>query len=238
VRRFSLLAGPWIDVAVCRHMIRLGVSFAGFSAAEMSLFIAVTLLMGVIGEAALAANQIVYSIWNVVFIAPVAISQAVTIRVAYGVGLGSQAAVRHSGHVAIAAGALVMALGGVAMWLFPDAIVGLFLDPDVASDVAATELAATLVAIAALFLVFDAVQLIAAGALRGLKDATVPFFVSLLGYWLVGMGGGYALAFPLGLGATGVWWGLAMGLAAAAVILTWRFNSIAARWAPAMAASG
>jgi MATE family multidrug resistance protein len=148
-----------------------------------------------------------------------------------------QSAPPHSGRVAIAAGALVMALGGVAMWSFPDAIVGLFLDPTVARDAAATELAAKLVSIAALFLVFDAVQLIAAGALRGLKDATVPFFVSLVGYWLVGMGGGYALAFPMGLGATGVWWGLAMGLAAAAVILTWRFRSIAARWAPATVAS-
>ena len=79
-----------------------------------------------------------------------------------------------------------------------------------------------MLAIAALFQIADGVQTIAAGALRGYRDTAVPMLYAALGYWVVGFAGGWALAFPLGYGPVGLWWGLALGLAVVAVLLTLR----------------
>jgi MATE family multidrug resistance protein len=84
------------------------------------------------------------------------------------------------------------------------------------------DIARRLVMIAALFQVFDGVQVIAAGALRGYKDAFVPMLLAICGYWGAGFAGGWVLAFPLGYGPVGLWWGLALGLAVVAMLLTMR----------------
>jgi MATE family multidrug resistance protein len=78
--------------------------------------------------------------------------------------------------------------------------------------------------IAALFQVFDGMQVIAAGALRGYRDTFVPMLLATFGYWGAGFGGGWLLAFPLGYGAVGLWWGLAFGLAVVALLLTLRLH--------------
>ncbi|HZF33466.1 MAG TPA: MATE family efflux transporter, partial [Candidatus Angelobacter sp.] len=80
------------------------------------------------------------------------------------------------------------------------------------------------IVIAAVYQIVDGGQIIAMGALRGLNDTTIPLLLGLLGYWVIGMGSGYAFGFVLGHGAVGVWWGLALGLAASASLLTWRFH--------------
>ncbi len=232
LKSYRLLAAPWFDAAMYRQMIRLGFPIAGLSAAETTLFLAVALVMGIIGPAALAANQVAYSFWNFVFVLPYAIGQAVTIRVAQGVGLASRIAVRRSGYVGIAAGGCLMIMSGLVMWSIPERIVAIYLDSTDPANAETAAIAGALVSIAAVFMIVDAVQLIATGALRGLKDATVPFAVCLIGYWLVGMGGGYVMAVEFAMGAEGVWWGLASGLAATALLLTWRFKVLAARWAP------
>ncbi len=81
--------------------------------------------------------------------------------------------------------------------------------------------------IAALFQVFDGMQVIAVGALRGYRDTMVPMLLAAFGYWGAGFAGGWLLAFPLGYGAVGLWWGLALGLAVVAVLLTLRLHLIA-----------
>jgi len=70
----------------------------------------------------------------------------------------------------------------------------------------------------------DGIQVVSAGNLRGLEDIKVPTAISLFSYWIIGIGGGYVLAFPVGMGVTGIWWGLCLGLITSSILLTWRFE--------------
>jgi MATE family multidrug resistance protein len=99
----------------------------------------------------------------------------------------------------------------------------LFLDPGDPDGQQATRLASALLLIAAVFGVFDGLQAVATRALRGLRDTVIPVWFAAVGYWGVGIGGGAVLAFPLGFGEEGLWWGLAGGLMATGIALTARF---------------
>ena len=90
-------------------------------------------------------------------------------------------------------------------------------------------LATELLAIAAIFQVFDGLQVTAARALRGLKDNVAPLWIAGFGYWILGIGGGSLLAFIFNMGGIGLWWGLAMGMMATGSMLAWRFNRISRR---------
>ena len=89
------------------------------------------------------------------------------------------------------------------------------------------EIAGRLIAIAAVFQVFDGMQVIAAGVLRGYKDTMIPMLLAIFGYWGIGFAACWLFAFPLGYGAVGLWWGLALGLAVVAVMLTLRLHLLA-----------
>jgi MATE family multidrug resistance protein len=119
----------------------------------------------------------------------------------------------------------------------PRVIVGLYVDLEAPQNVATAALAVQLLGIAAVFQVFDGVQVAAAGALRGLKDTRVPMLVALCSYWGVGLTAGYLFGFTLGGGPTGLWWGLVAGLIAGAAALLWRFRRLTrpARFAPSHA---
>ena len=224
-RRYQVFRGLGrIDAALCREILRLGLPAAGMSGVETGLFSAVAVLMGVLGATALAASQIAVVSASVAFMIPAAISQAATIRVAHGIGGGSVAAARQAGYLSILLGAAFMALVSVVMWLFPEAIAAVYLDTGDPANADTLALAAVLLAITAVFQIVDGIQVVATGALRGLKDTTVPFLIGLLGYWIVGLGAGYLLAFPLGMGGPGLFWGVALGLATAASLLAWRFR--------------
>jgi MATE family multidrug resistance protein len=109
-------------------------------------------------------------------------------------------------------------------WLAPHWVIGLFLDPTDSANQPIIELAVSLLAIAAWFELFDGLQTIAMGAIRGLKDAKTTLVVGLICYWGIGAPAAWLLAFPFGWGAQGVWWGLAIGLATAALGLTMSFE--------------
>jgi MATE family multidrug resistance protein len=103
-------------------------------------------------------------------------------------------------------------------------IVSVFLDPADPAAASVLPLAASLIVIAAAFCIVDGAQVAAMGALRGINDTMVPFLLGLLGYWVIGMSSGYLFGFTWGFGAVGLWWGLALGLAASATMLSWRFH--------------
>ena len=117
-----------------------------------------------------------------------------------------------------------MAIMAVGVLIAPRAIARIYVDIDAATNRGLVEIALRLLAIAALFQIFDGVQAIAVGALRGYRDTTVPLLLAVIGYWGVGFAGGWLLAFPGGWGAVGLWSGLAAGLAAVALMLTLRLH--------------
>jgi MATE family multidrug resistance protein len=212
------------DPALCGRIIRVGLPAGGISTVESGLFVAVQLLIGTLGVVALAANQIAFTFQGIVFMIPLALSQAAAARVGFNLGAGNIAAARQSGFVALWLSAVYMAVMATFMWTNSEAIVSIFLDAADPTAAAVLPLAASLIVIGAVFQIVDGTQIIAMGSLRGLSDTMVPFVLGLLGYWAIGLTSGYVFAFPLGNGAIGLWWGLALGLTASATLLTWRFH--------------
>ena len=221
-RIFDRLLEP--DLALCGRILRFGLPAAGTSAVEAGLFVTVQVLMGRIGVLALSANQVAYTFQGIVFMVPAAISHAVTARVGFWLGRDSIAAARQSGLIAIGLSVAYMAMIAVVLWSFPQSIAAVFLDPMDPNAVEVLPLAATLLTIGAVFQIVDGIQVTSIGALRGINDTYVPFWLGLIGYWGIGLTSGAIFAFALGHGPVGLWWGLAVGLAASATMLAWRFH--------------
>ena len=106
---------------------------------------------------------------------------------------------------------------------FYEPLVSLFIDPAEPERATLLRIGAALIMVAALFQLVDGLQVLALGLLRGVQDTTVPMVMAAISYWVIGLPISYVLAFTLGLGAVGLWLGLVIGLAVAAVLLMWRF---------------
>ncbi|RJG12902.1 NorM family multidrug efflux MATE transporter [Pseudomonas cavernicola] len=218
--------------AALGELLRLGLPIGGTYAVESGLFAFAALCMGALGSTQLAAHQIALQSVYVAFMVPVGISYAVTFRIGQHFGAGRLADARRAGRLGIAVGAACMLGFALLFWLAPGQVVGLFLDHNDPAYTEVIALAVSLLAIAAWFELFDGIQTIAMGAIRGLKDAKTTFLVGLACYWLVGAPAAWWLTFQLGWGAAGVWWGLALGLACAALGLTLGFEWKTSRLLP------
>jgi len=204
-------------------ILRLGLPIGGMRGIEVGVFMTAGILMGLLGPAALGAHQLMLNCAGITFMVPLGISQAAIVRVAYELGAGRVFAARRAGFVALALGIGFMSAAAIVLWTFPDTIIGAYVDISDPANRDLVKIARRLIAIAAVFQVFDGMQVIAAGALRGYKDTFIPMILAIFGYWGIGFGGSWLLAFPLGYGAVGLWWGLALGLAVVAVLLSLRF---------------
>ncbi len=212
-----------LDLAECWQIIRLGSPIGGLALVESGLFMAVAIMMGTIGVHALAANQVVINAIATTFMISLAIGEAAGIRVAHGIGAGNRAESRQSGVVGLGLGVFLGSLAGLAFIFGSHLLTGIFLDLDEPANLQVITLCSSLFVIAAAFQLFDGLQAIAVRALRGMKDVFVPMWIGTLGYWVVGIGGGYTLAFVLGYGPQGLWWGLAIGLMLTGILLPARF---------------
>ncbi|MCY1417759.1 Multidrug resistance protein MdtK [compost metagenome] len=227
---YSLLAGlARPDLRAIGETLRLGLPIGGTYAVEGGMFTVAALCMGAIGSTALAAHQIAIQAVYVAFMVPVGISYATTFRIGQHYGAGRLLDARRAGRLGIGFGATCMFAFAGLFWLVPESVVGLFLDRSDPANHEVLRIAVGLLAIAAWFELFDGIQTIAMGAIRGLKDARTTFLVGLAGYWLVGVPAAWLLAFQAGWGASGVWWGLALGLAGAALGLCLAFEWKTAR---------
>ena len=206
-------------------ILRIGLPIAAMRGLEIGVFVMTGVMMGVVGADALGAHQLVINVAGVCFMVPLGLSQAATVRVAYQIGLGKPAAASRAGFVALALGAAFMTVTATVLWTAPRFLTGLYLDAAAPANQGVVAIALKLFAIAAAFQLFDGVQVIAAGALRGYRDTTVPMVIAAIGYWAIGFAGGWFMAFPLGYGAVGLWLGLALGLASVAVALSLRLWS-------------
>jgi len=224
LRDYSLFAGELrLDVEVCREIARLGLPAAGLVALESGLFSAVSVLSGTIGAESLAAYQVLTGWIGIPFVIALGLAEASMVRVAYGMGRGSLAWSRRAGLLGMGIGVAILGTLVVVPLGLPDLITRVFLDPDDHGFCGIAALVARLFQIVVIFQVFDGLQAIASRALRGLRDTVAPLWLAGFGYWVLGIGGGCLLAFPLGLGAVGLWWGMALGLMATGSLLAWRF---------------
>jgi len=206
------------------RILRLGLPIGGILGLEIGVFATTGILIGLLGADALGAHQLVMNCISVVFMVPLGIAQAATVRVAVALGSRAPVAARRAGIVALALGVAYMAIMAGVLLAAPRAIAKIYVDIDAPANRGLVVIALYLLAIAALFQIFDGVQAIAAGALRGYRDTAVPLLIAVVGYWGIGFTGGWLLAFPAGYGPIGLWSGLAMGLAAVALMLTLRLH--------------
>ncbi|ABN77525.1 MATE family efflux transporter [Cereibacter sphaeroides] len=224
LRRFNLFQRFWRpDWHALARVFALGwpIGFTGL--AEGAIFQAAALMMGWIGTVPLAAHGIALEVTALAFMVHVGISNAATIRTGRADGAGNTEGLRDGAKVAILL-SLGFGLVMVAIFLlFPGPIIALFLDranPEFDEIVA---FGSVLLAFAALFQIADAMQVIALGLLRGLRDTQVPMWLASFSYWMVGIPASYVLGFPMGLGGPGLWLGLVVGLTLAAILLMTRF---------------
>mgnify|MGYP003610371346 FL=1 len=213
-----------LNTQYLRELWRLGLPIGGTYAVEVGLFAFAALCMGTMGSTQLGAHQIALQIVSVAFMVPAGLSYAITMRIGQHYGAGQLLDARLAGRVGISFGAVAMLGFAMVFWLLPNELVGLFLDHNDPQFADVIQLAVSLLAVAAWFELFDGVQTIAMGCIRGLKDAKTTFLVGLGCYWLIGAPAAWWMAFHLHWGPTGVWWGLALGLACAAVSLTLGFE--------------
>lgn len=202
---------------------RLGLPIALTLVMEVSLFASAGFFMGWIGAIELAAFQIALQCGAATFMVPLGFSQAATVRVGLAAGRQDTEGVYRSGVAALALGVLFMAIMAIIMLTFPEPIVSFFLDTEAPKSAEVIGFAVTFLMFCAFFQVFDAGQVVAMGILRGLKDTRWPMIYAMIAYWLVGLSSSAALAFGAGLGGPGIWIGLLLALAVAAILLITRF---------------
>lgn len=208
------------------EIARIGLPIGGLLTVEAGLFTVVTFLVGYLGPMPLAAHQIALQMAHLSFQMAIGVALATTVRVGQLAGKNNSAGVRLAGYVGMAIGSLCMGSLGLLFWLAPQQIISLYLDNTNPANAEVIALASQLLGVAAIFQFVDGIQVTAAGALRGLKDTRIPMLIGFVAYWCIGLTTGCILGLWFNGGAFGLWWGLAIGLAVAAIVLTRRFNQL------------
>lgn len=216
-----LWAPDWVRM---RQIVQIGTPIALTITAEAGIFGTAAFLMGRFGAAELAGHTVALQLAALAFQVPFGVGQAAAIRVGYHYGARDPVGAGRAGWVAIAIGTGFMALTASAMVLFPNLLLGIYVDTDAPANAALVAFALQYLVLAAIFQLADGVQAVAAGALRGLQDTRIPMWIAIFSYWVPGIGMSIGLGFFTPLEGTGVWIGLATGLFFAAVGLIWRWN--------------
>lgn len=200
------------DRAAIRDLLRIGWPTSLQLLAEVSAFVMATIIIGGMGAESLAAHQVAISCAAMVFMVPLGISMALTVRVGEAWGARDLARLRP---IILSGWALATAftlLSASSFVVFNDVIAGWFLSEGHGADVAAA-----LLLVAAAFQFCDALQIVAVGALRGMNDVKVPAWIAFWAYWVVSLPLGGWFAFRLNLGVSGMWWGITVGLTVTAI---------------------
>jgi MATE family multidrug resistance protein len=195
-------------------MLLLGFPAASTVALEVGVFASSTALAAQLDPISAAAHQISLNIAAVSFMVPLGLASAGAVRVGHAIGAGEPRRAAAAGWTAILLGVAFMIVAAVAFVTMPRTLLRLF-----TTDQAVLALGTSLLLVAAIFQLFDGVQGVATGVLRGVADTRTPMITNLAAHWLFGLPVGYALCFGLGIGVIGLWIGLSTGLIIAGVVL-------------------
>ena len=197
-----------------KRLIALGLPAASTVSLEVGVFAAATALAGRLNPVSAASHQIALNIAAVAFMVPLGLASAGAVRVGNAVGAGEPNRAAAAGWTAILIGVAFMTSAAVLFFLAPRALIGLF-----SGDEAVLALGSQLLFVAAVFQLFDGIQGVTTGVLRGLGDTRTPMITNFIGHWLVGLPVGYSLCFAFGFGVIGLWIGLSTGLIIAGAVL-------------------
>jgi len=210
----SLFSSLALELAWFKRLVRLGLPAASQLTLEVGAFAAATALAGRLAPAALAAHQIAINYAALSFMVPLGISSAGAVRVGHAVGRRDPAGASRAGWTALLFAVLFMSAAASIFLLFPRLLLQAF-----TADPGVLEIGVTLLFVAAVFQLFDGVQVVATGALRGLGETRLPMLWNLAGHWFIGLPLGYTLCFVVGVGVIGLWWGLSIGLIVCGIAL-------------------
>lgn len=215
-----------LELRRIRKLLTLGLPAAMQIVLEIGVFSAVTALIGKLGALPLAGHQIALTCASLTFMVPLGISSAAAVRVGQQIGARNLQAARHAGWTAIGLGAAFMSSMALLFVLFSGEIARMF-----SPDPAVVGTGAALLLIAAAFQLFDGIQVVTTGVLRGIGDTRTPMIANFVGYWIVGLPLGCWLCFKLGWNAQGLWIGLCVGLVLIGTSLLWVWTGrLQARW--------
>ena len=198
------------------RLLRLGCPAAMQITLEVGVFAAATALAGRLAPVALAAHQIAMQVASLTFMVPLGMASAGAVRVGQALGRQDPEAAEHSGWMALMLGAGFMGVAGLGLVSMPQIIMRIF-----TVDSAVISLGASLLLLAAVFQLFDGVQVVTTGILRGTGDTRTPMVCNLIGHWLIGLPIGYVFCFLMSWGVFGLWVGLSLGLILVGVVLLW-----------------
>jgi MATE family multidrug resistance protein len=197
-----------------RSLLALGLPAGLQLIIEVGVFALATTLVGRLAPVALAAHQIALNAASVTYMVPLGISAATAVRVGQALGRREPVAAKRAGWTGVLLGSTFMAAAALAFFAVPAPIVRAF-----TTETAVIAAGVSLLYVAAVFQLFDGVQVVATGALRGAGNTRTPMIWNLVGYWLLGLPVGYLLCFNAGWGAVGIWIGLSVGLIVVGVVL-------------------
>ncbi|HXB22063.1 MAG TPA: MATE family efflux transporter [Candidatus Solibacter sp.] len=205
-------AGLWhasrrVELKRIRELLRLGLPAAFQFLLEISAFTAATVLIARLGAVPLAGHQIALNVASLTFMVPLGVSSAAAVRVGQAIGAGNMSGAVRSGWMAILFGVAFMSCSALVLICFPGAIARIY-----SSQPEVIRAGTSLLLVAGIFQLFDGLQVVIAGALRGAGNTRTPMLVHLLGYWMIGVPLGATLCFKAGWGATGFWAGLCLAL--------------------------
>jgi MATE family multidrug resistance protein len=205
-----------IDRARLWILLKLGVPAASQVTAEVGVFALATALAGTLDPISSASHQIALNLAGLAFMIPLGLGSAGAVRVGHAVGAGDPHRASASGWMAIVLGAGFMTASGLVFFAVPHLLIGLF-----TKDPAVLSVGTSLLRLAAVFQLFDGIQGVITGTLRGIGDTRTPMVVNLAAHWLLGLPVSYGLCFVLGWGVWGLWIGLSLGLIVTGTILLW-----------------
>ena len=212
---YGLRRVSWvIERSRLRQLLWLGLPAAMQVTLEVGVFSAASALAGRLAPVALAAHQITLNMASFTFMVPLGLASAAAVRVGHAVGRQDTYGANQAGWTAVMLGVFCMAFASAIFLLIPSRLMGLF-----TVDLTVVDLGVTLLFVAAIFQIFDGLQGVLTGALRGLGDTRTPMFLNLAGHWAFGLPLGYTICFVLGYGVVGLWIGLSAGLIVVSLLL-------------------
>lgn len=204
------------DASRLRRLLALGLPAASQMGAEVGVFALATALSGTLDPISSASHQIALNLAGVAFMIPLGLGSAGAVRVGHAVGAQDRARAAAAGWTAIAMATAFMVVAASTFVIFPRTLIGWFSqDPSVLS------VGTSLLLLAAVFQLFDGIQGVITGTLRGIGDTHTPMKVNLVAHWVLGLPTSYALCFVVGWGVYGLWVGLSLGLIVTGIILFW-----------------
>lgn len=212
------------DLARAWTVARLGIPAALQITLEVGVFAAISALAGRISPLAVAANQVVLNIASFVFMIPLGLSAATAVRTGQAIGRGDPAGVRLAGKGGLMLASAFMLVATAGYFVAPRVLLGIF-----TADESVLRVGTTVLFVYGALQLFDAWQVVATGALRGLGDTRTPMVLNLIGHWCVGLPLAYWLCFSRGWGVLGLWLGLSISLTLVGVLLVavwWRRSRV------------